>query len=182
MAVYIAFLRGINVGGKNTVKMAELKKVFESLGFGSVQTYIQSGNVLFESDDGEKALHGRIEAGISSAFGFTVPIVLRTAAQLEQAVQNCPYSQEERDAANSPDFETFYIAFFQTMPAPESITKLNAYKNEADDFIMAGRDAYLLMKQSIRTSKIADRMQKLNVYVTIRNLKTISALLVLAKA
>lgn len=74
--VYIALLRGINVGGKNMIKMADLKRTFEALGLGRVQTYIQSGNVLFDSDEEEKTLRDRIEREIEAVFGFSVSVIL----------------------------------------------------------------------------------------------------------
>ena len=88
---YLALLRGINVGGKNAVKMAELRECFEALGFDEVATYINSGNVLFRAPRQKAdALATRIETELTSAFGIDLKIVLRTRAQLESVVENAP--------------------------------------------------------------------------------------------
>ncbi|HEX9024877.1 MAG TPA: DUF1697 domain-containing protein, partial [Clostridium sp.] len=79
MTVYIALLRGINVGGKNIIKMNDLKRVFESIGLIEVQTYIQSGNVLFKSSDEKEMLLNKIEREIKNVFGFSVTVILRTS-------------------------------------------------------------------------------------------------------
>lgn len=78
VSIYIAFLRGINVGGKNLIKMADLKRVFEKIKLYEVKTYIQSGNVLFKSDDTEEELKNKIEHEIEAFFGFSVKVILRT--------------------------------------------------------------------------------------------------------
>lgn len=180
MAVYIALLRGINVGGKNIIKMADLKKLFESLGLLNAKTYIQSGNIVFQSNADEHTLRQRIEAGITATFGFNVPVVLRTAKEIDNVIKRIPYSVEDRCKVYSPEFDTFYFAFFISSPSQDKIEQLNLIKNE-DDFVLFGRDAYLLLKNGIRSSKLAVKMQKLDEPSTIRNFKTISTLLDLAK-
>jgi uncharacterized protein (DUF1697 family) len=77
MTIYIALIRGINVGGKNKVPMAELKRALEAISLGKVQTYIQSGNVLFESADEAESLRQRIEGEIHKVFGIAATVVLR---------------------------------------------------------------------------------------------------------
>lgn len=94
MRINIALLRGINVGGHNKIKMAELRQMFEMLGFSRVQTYIQSGNVLFESDESEQSLCQRIQGEIEKVFGFSINVVIRTAAELELIIKNCPFTEE----------------------------------------------------------------------------------------
>ncbi|MDF2677276.1 MAG: hypothetical protein K0Q97_1594, partial [Bacillota bacterium] len=89
MTIYIALLRGINVGGKNVIKMAELKRAFEEIELCEVKTYIQSGNVLFKSNQEEELLRKKIEMKIEENFGFSIIVVLRTIAELEQIILNC---------------------------------------------------------------------------------------------
>src|SRR5579884_3358691 len=95
MATYVALLRAVNVGGR-VVKMAELQQVFEGMGFAQVQTYIQSGNVLFRTDDkrDEEQLRERIEGELAARFGFPVAVVLRTPAELDQLIAQCPFTDE----------------------------------------------------------------------------------------
>jgi uncharacterized protein (DUF1697 family) len=91
MNQYIALLRGINVGGKNLIKMTELKACFETLGFEKVRTYIQSGNVLFSADKSDQVkLTGRIEDALSKRFTYTSRVVVRSYKQMKDIVVHAP--------------------------------------------------------------------------------------------
>ena len=183
MTIYIALLRGINVGGKNIIKMIELKRVFESIGLCEVQTYIQSGNVLFKSKDGEELLQKKIEHEIWETWGYSVTVVLRTVTELEQIIINCPFSENEVSEAESlSDTECLYVSLMTCVPIQEKIECLNAYRNESDLYQIIGRDVYLLFHHSIRNSKLANNLKKLDVPATVRNWKTINKLAALAKA
>jgi uncharacterized protein (DUF1697 family) len=87
---YVALLRGINVGGKNMVPMAELREAFESRGYGSVRTYIQSGNVLFSSSTPRATLEDDLEAMLEKRFGVPLVVVVRSHAQLRRVVDRAP--------------------------------------------------------------------------------------------
>jgi uncharacterized protein (DUF1697 family) len=183
MTVYVALLRGINVGGKNKIKMIDLKQMLEVLGLKQVETYIQSGNVIFESQEKEKVLQEKIQEAFEQTFGFPVNVVLRTANEMEQIVQSCPFSVEEikkAELANS-EGESLYVALLPQKPLTEKIQQLNQYKTEQDDYRIVKRDMYLLFHHSIRNSKLATNLTKLNVPATVRNWKTISKLAELAK-
>lgn len=183
MTVYIALLRGINVGGKNIIKMAELKRMFESLGLCEVHTYIQSGNVLFKSNEEEGTLREKIENSIAVTFGFPVPVILRTAAELERIISNCPFSEDEvAEAESFSEAESLYVALLAHIPLQEKVEKLTSYRNENDKFQIEGRDVFLLFCNSIRNSKVANNLHKLDVPTTVRNWKTINKLYALAKA
>lgn len=90
MAIYIALLRGINVSGHKRIKMAELRTIFAKMGLRQVQTYIQSGNVLFVTEEEEAPLRQRIEQGILAALDMPVTVILRTASELERLIADCP--------------------------------------------------------------------------------------------
>lgn len=90
MGSYVALLRGINVGGKNRLPMADLRGSLADLGLREVRTYIQSGNVLFETDGPEAKLEADIEARIAEQFGLRVPILVRSHAQLADVVASAP--------------------------------------------------------------------------------------------
>lgn len=183
MTIYIALLRGINVGGKNVIRMAELKRVFEAIGLHEVQTYIQSGNVLFKSNEGEEFLRKKIEHEIEAVFGFPVTVVLRTSSELEQLILNCPFSDEEvAEAEASSEAECQYVALLTHAPLQEKIVSLNAYRSESDQYRIIGREVYLLFRHSIRNSKLANNLFKLGVPATVRNWKTINKLTGLGKA
>jgi uncharacterized protein (DUF1697 family) len=88
---YVALLRGINVGGKNLIKMTELKACFESLGLKNVRTYIQSGNVLFSTDETDQARQtGRLEDALSRTFNYTSRVVVRSAEEMKAIVAHAP--------------------------------------------------------------------------------------------
>jgi Uncharacterized protein conserved in bacteria len=183
LTIYIALLRGINVGGKNIIKMAELKRVFEAVGLCEVQTYIQSGNVLFKSNEGEEPLREKIEREIETIFGFSVIVVLRTAEELERIIWNCPFSAEEvSEAESSSKAESLYVSLLTHAPSQEKIENLNAYRSESDEYRIIGREVFLLFRHSIRNSKLASNLKKLEVPTTVRNWKTINKLSALAKA
>ncbi|AFM43162.1 hypothetical protein Desaci_4311 [Desulfosporosinus acidiphilus SJ4] len=182
MTTYIALLRGINVGGKNVIKMVDLKKVFEAMGLSDVQTYIQSGNVLFKSNEQEESLRNRLEHQIEATFGFSVTVVLRTSAELQQLISDYPFSEEETAAAaEGSDFESQYVALLTHEPLKEKIVSLDTYANTNNQFQIIGRDVFLLLHQSIRNSQLANNLYKLGVPATMRNWKTISKIAALAK-
>jgi len=183
MPVYIALLRGINVGGKNIIKMQELKQVFEAMEFCDVQTYIQSGNVLFASNEERQLLLKKIEDGIKIAFGFPVNVVLRTAAELELIILNCPFSQKEiLEAEAWSEVESLYVCLLTQIPLPEKINKLDMYRNDSDDYRILGRGLYLLLHNGMGKSKLANNLNKLEVPATVRNWKTMNKLAAMAKA
>ena len=184
MAIYIALLRGINVGGKNKITMTELKRMFESIGLSRIETYIQSGNVIFESNEKEDTLRKKIEYEIETKFGFSAVVVLRTAAELEQIIWDCPFSEEEVIEAESSNSEgeSLYVSLLTQAPSQEKIDFLNTFKSESDEYRIKNRDIYLLFRHSIRNSKLANNLQKLDIPATVRNWKTINRLYALAKA
>lgn len=180
---YIALLRGINVGGKNRVKMADLKQMFEQLGLYQVQTYIQSGNVMFKSAERAETLQRRIEHEFEQVFGFSVIAVLRTAEELKELIRDCPFSKADiAEAEAASEAESLYVAFLLQAPSREGIEKLSIYRGHNDEFRLSGRDIFLLFHHSIRDSKLANHLHKLDVPMTIRNWKTINKLVELTNA
>lgn len=183
MTIYIALLRGINVGGKNIIKMAELKRAFEEIGLCEVKTYIQSGNVLFKSNEEEELLRKKIEMKIEENFGFSMIVVLRTIVDLEQIILNCPFSEAEiLEAESASKVESLYVSLLTYTPSQESIELLKAYRSECDNYKVLGREVYLLFHHSISKSKLANNLKKLDVPSTVRNWKTINKLTELSKA
>jgi uncharacterized protein (DUF1697 family) len=183
MTVYVALLRGINVGGKNIIKMAALKEAFEAIGLSKVKTYIQSGNVLFISNEEEEILCNKIEHEIQTVFGITTKIILRTADELEQIIFNCPFTEEEiKEAEQLSEVESLYVALLPLKLNEENIQRIEPYRNKGDNYEIIGRDVYLLFQHSIRNSKLAGNLNKLELPSTVRNWKTLRKLSELAKA
>jgi uncharacterized protein (DUF1697 family) len=181
MAIYIALLRGINVGGKNKIRMSDLREALGTLGLARVQTYIQSGNILFESNEDEATLRQRIEQMIDEVFGLSINIIIRTSVELKKIVENCPYTDEQIVKAEaSSEGESLYVALLMEEPKAESLDKLKSFDVNYDQYRIDGRDIFLLFHQSIRNSKLANQIEKLGVPVTVRNWNTINKLLVLS--
>lgn len=177
MAVYIALLRGINVGGKNMVKMPELKNMLETMGLGQVKTYIQSGNVVFESAQSAELLRERIEREFQSRFGFSVTIVLRTAEQWRQLIENCPFQQTALSEGQS-----IHISLLTEEPSPEVLRILSEANDGMDEYEVLDQQVYFLFRQSVLDSRLAKGLQKLGNTVTSRNLNTIVKLDSMAEA
>jgi uncharacterized protein (DUF1697 family) len=179
MTTYVALLRAVNVGGRNMIKMAELKRMFEALDFGRVQTYIQSGNVLFTSEQAEESLRRRIEREIEATFGFPVTVVLRTPAELRQLIANCPFAADALQ-----DGESLYVSLLAEEPQQEGIERLLAFNSAVDECHVVGREVYLLYRQRMPDSKLQNNLleQKLGVRATARNWRTLNTLATMAQA
>ena len=178
MTKYVALLRGINVGGKNMIKMPELKQAFISIGMQGVSTYIQSGNVLFSSDKGEKELKPELETVIQKSFGLNIPVILRSVAELEKIKRNMPFSKDEiSEMESSAEGEVLYLFMFAENPSPKDIERISVHKDGCDRFQIRERDLYVLFDKTIRNSKLAGVLQKTEVPVTSRNMKTINKLI-----
>ena len=112
MKKFIALLRGINVSGQKIIKMSELKLLFEEMGFQDVQTYIQSGNVIFSSKEksGEK-LEAKISSGIKNKFGFDVKVIVVNPEEIEYVLKNNPFIKKKKDA------EKLCVTFLSKTPS-----------------------------------------------------------------
>lgn len=174
---YIAFFRGINVGGRNIVKMADLKQLFLELGFNEICTYIQSGNVVFDS-----ALQPdvqAIQAAFSRRFGFESAVVLRSGADLKEIVRNMPFSSEEVAQAQQeqPDVEHLYVFLSAEPIDPARIEKIAGGSSGRDKLVLSEREVYLLCFESIRNSKLAAALGKPALAYTSRNMGAMQKLL-----
>jgi uncharacterized protein (DUF1697 family) len=171
MGVYIALFRGINVGGSNILPMKELKNLLEGLGCEKVQTYIQSGNVVFINDNIQRrALGRRISAGIRKQFGFEPKVMLLDKAELLDAVNENPYKTGEGKKRH------FY--FLDSLPENPDLDRLLALKSPSEEFMLKKNVFYLFAPDGIGRSKLAARVeQALGAAATARNWNTVSKLL-----
>lgn len=175
---YIALLRGINVGPNGRIRMDALKQLMEQAGFARVLTYIQSGNVLFDSDLPEPAAREAIERALKNGAGITTTAVLRTADELHALVRDCPFTQEQIDAAQAAnlDGESFYVCLLSEQPDEKALTKLASLEQGSDRYVLSGRTIYLLLTQSVRTSQLAIRLNRIFPNMTSRNWNTTTKL------
>jgi len=168
---YVALLRGINVGGSNKVPMAELRALFEALGYPDAQTYIQSGNVVFSARAGESALVADIEAAIEETFSLQVPVVVRSRAQLAAVVASSPFDRAAPTAV--------HVAFLSGRPRTASVAALDPDRSPPDTFAVVGREVYLHYPNGSGRSKLTvDYLERvLGVRATARNWNTVTKLL-----
>lgn len=172
MTVYIAFLRAINVGG-HTVKMDHLRGLFEALGYGDVETFIASGNVIFRSPtEDTRALEQQIETHLRASLGYEVATFVRTTAELASVAGYQPFAQEEIES------NTLYIGFLQTPPGSEALRKLAALQTPLDEFRVNGRELYWLCRTTISQSKVSGAQieRALGMATTLRNVTTVKKL------
>ncbi len=174
MTTYIALLRGINVSGHNPIKMETLKTLFESLGFSQVRTYIQSGNVVFESaEKDDSALKAAIEAQIKQQFDFEVAVMLRTATEWHQIMSKNPF-QSAADA----DGTKVHIVFFSQAPDAALVEQLSALPFDNDEFTVIDREMYLHCPNGYGRTKLSNPFieRKLKVTSTTRNWRSVVTL------
>ena len=170
MPRYIAFLRAINVGG-HTVKMDRLREIFESLGFANVETFIASGNVVFETTALDTAaLETRIASALQAALGYEVATFLRTEAELARIAAHSPFPRSQLAAAYALN-----IAFLAAPLDAEAVRKLMALKTAIDDFATHEREIYwlCLKKQSESTFSNAVLEKTLGRQATFRGANTV---------
>jgi uncharacterized protein (DUF1697 family) len=170
MKRYIAFLRAINVGGTTILKMSDLKHMFESFGLENVETYIQTGNVIFESGENRAAeLEKRIERQLAEAAGKQIRLFLRTTREVAVMAEACPFAPE--------DGETVHVAILEKKPDQKSIDSLLSLHSEADDFAVVGKEVFNLRRDrdaSIFSNNFIEKT--LGLAGTTRNLTTIKKL------
>ena len=165
---YVAFLRAINVGGHAIIKMADLKKMFEAAGLENVQTYIQSGNVIFESEDIDaESLAKQIERQLEKAAEYKIELFVRTMREVHSIGEKCPFKAK--------DGEMVYVTFLNKKPAKKSQQALLDLTSDADDFAFRVREVYTLRRdreQSVFSNNFVEKILKAP--ATSRNLTTIA--------
>ena len=173
---YIALLRGINVGGNTMLKMAELKATLESVGFTSIVTYINSGNLAFDTRrTSEAALVEKIEKGIETRVGKHVPVMVREQDEIKRILANNPY---EGDYESHKEMHVLFLK--EEMPR-EKTDQLLAAAPERERFSMQGREIYCHLPMGVADSLLGKSFieKKLKVAVTGRNWRTVEKLALL---
>jgi uncharacterized protein (DUF1697 family) len=176
LQTWVALLRGINLGARNKVPMAELRELFEELGAEDVKTYVQSGNVVFHSSLARDKLKRAIEDAIRSRFGLDIVVVLATKEELDALVAANPF------AADQPDPTKLHVTFLAEPPESARGDSLAEHRFEPDDFLVAGAAVYLHCPQGYGRSKLSNAFfeKQLGVAATTRNWRTVTALAELA--
>lgn len=171
MPKYVAFLRAINVGG-HTVKMDHLRTLFETLGLRNVETFIASGNVIFDSaSKNTRALEQKIETCLGEALGYNVATFIRSTAALANIATYKPFS----DAELSTEGHTLYIGLMADSPDKAAKDKLSTLATKVDDFHVNSREVYWLCRTKFSESQVSGALlaKTLGMATTLRNATTI---------
>lgn len=177
MTTVISMLRGVNVGGHNLIKMDALRSLCGSLGLKDAQTYVQSGNVVFRTDERDLIrLAQRIEKAIAQKFGFRRGVVLRTASEVKDVIARNPFAK--RHGINPGKL---LVAFFNEQPGEDDYALLQRVKAEGEEVRANGREFYLYFANGAGRSKLFAAIGKLKKSGTSRNWNTVTKLLEMAE-
>jgi uncharacterized protein (DUF1697 family) len=180
MPVYVAMLRGINVSGQKIIKMDRLRALFESLGFGEVKTYIQSGNVIFKTARiSSTGLEKKIAGKIFKAFGFSVSVLVRTPEELDAVLKHNPLLK-----LPGIDKARLHVTFLSE-PAPQAAAEiLKSLAARTEGFAVRGREIYLHCPNGYGETKLSNSAieKKLSIAAATRNWKTVNVLLALTQS
>ncbi|MNJ95198.1 hypothetical protein D3C87_129050 [compost metagenome] len=178
MPLYLALLRGINVSGKKIIKMEDLRKLMMSAGYENVKTYIQSGNIIFESKEISKDKIARnIEMLVEKQYGFEVSVFVSDLADIEHAVDNNPFSEGRTE--EEAGFKKLYVTFLSEKPSGENIEKLRLAPIGNDLIEIVDTILYFQLESKASDSKLSNNLieSKLKVKATTRNWNTTLKLL-----
>ena len=171
MATYVALLRGINVGGNRIIKMADLRDMFVEAGAREVETYIQSGNVVFgHAARSATKLAADLEKQLAADAGFPVPVVLRTAAELAGVIAANPFAKA--------DVEQLHVSFLASALASDALGTVDAKAFAPERFSVAAREVYLHLPEGMGRSKLVGAIMKVKAMApaTARNWRTVMTL------
>ena len=171
MVTFIALLRGINVGSHSRMKMGDLRSLLAELGYTEVQTYIQSGNLVFRcSEIDESAISGAIKGKLREKYGFEVPVIVLTPVELKKIVDDNPFLElpERR----------LQVSFLAEAPLQVDAVKLEANDFTPEQFSLKGKAVYLYSPEDYKKKKLSNNFfeKALNVSSTTRSWRTVKRL------
>jgi uncharacterized protein (DUF1697 family) len=174
---YLALLRGINVAGHNKLAMPALRELVTALGHTDVRTHLNTGNVVFTARRrGADALAAEIADAITETLGLTVPVQLRTAAELTEIVANGPFAGRTENPAQ------LLVTFLAEPPDADAVAAARTVAAEAEELTVLGREAYLFCPNGYGRTKLSNAFleRKFRTLATTRNLAVVTALQALA--
>jgi uncharacterized protein (DUF1697 family) len=171
MPTFVSLFRGINVGGHYKIKMLELKNLHEALGLKNVLTYIQSGNVIFKSDDSDVThIRQQLSESVAQTFGFHVEIIVRTSSELQEIIAKNPFQGQQ-------DKEAQWVTVMFLATAPDHAAQENLLKTYVgpEEIFFLGKEVYIYYTNGIGRSKLSNSFieKKLKVEGTTRNWNTL---------
>lgn len=172
MTVFVALLRGINVGGNKPIKMADLRALCAELGLADAQTVLQSGNLVFAAKGGG-GLAGRLEDAIEARFGFRPTVILRTAATLADAIARNPFAGRD-----DVDPRKLLVMFLADAPDADAAKRLAALDTGPEETRLDGHELYLHYPEGVGRSKLTNALleRAAGVPGTARNWNTLARL------
>jgi uncharacterized protein (DUF1697 family) len=174
MPKYVAFLRAINVG-KHQVKMDHLRRLFEAMGFANVETFIASGNVIFDSRvRNASALERKIEISLETSLGYAVATFIRPVTDLSE-IANRKLAVKLDPMV---DGVSLYIGFLASAPAAEAKRKVRSFSTSSEEFDVVGREVYWVLRKTFSTSNVSPALleKTIGVPATFRNVNTVRRL------
>jgi uncharacterized protein (DUF1697 family) len=179
MTTFIALLRGINVGGHKKIAMAELRALCADCGCASVQSYIQSGNLVFASPGAEAAIAADLEAAIAARFGFAVDVLVRSAQKWPTLRKGNPFPQ-----ATATEPNLVLMALAKRSPHKEAVAALREHARSGERIESAGEAIWFHFPQGVARSKLSPALidRLVGSPVTARNVRTVDKLAELAAA
>lgn len=167
-------IRGINVGGAKKILMKDLVALYESFRFANITTYVQSGNVVFDSGEKDPArISGTIEKGIEKRYGFHADVIVRTARDLEKVIAENPFLKKP-----GVDLKYLYVTFLSEAPDAESMQGMKGVESGADQFEVRGRELFISCPDGYGRTKLSNNFfeKKLKRIATTRNWTTVTTL------
>lgn len=172
MAEWISILRGINVGGKRVIKMADLKSLYSKLGFTDINTFVQSGNVTFSSAiTNSLEIKKKIENGIYNKFGFEVMTIVFNKEYLKKIIENNPFKNE--------DIKKQYFSFLENTPSRELLNNFIADNESNSDVAVGENVVYVFCANGYSKTKFNNNFfeKRLKVNSTTRNYNTLNKMI-----
>ncbi|MFN8211914.1 MAG: DUF1697 domain-containing protein [Bacteroidales bacterium] len=172
--VCVCLLRGINVSGKNMIRMPVLQELFSGLGYRNIATYVQSGNIVFTHSGKETGiLTAEIEKVIKEKLNLEVPAVIRTRAEIKTILENNPFYDSSPDGA-----DRLYVTMLKTSPSVAKLSELKEIDFSPEKLSIRGLDAYIFCPDGYGRAKLNNNFieKKSGSVATTRNWKTINAL------
>lgn len=175
MKTYISILRGINVSGHNLIKMDALREMYGGMRFKNIETYIQSGNVVFQSNTSDvHELEEKISSKLLRTFSTQVPVLVLELDELKKVVKNNPYVNRRKE-----DPKALHVTFLSEAPKREALAAIQEHAFAPDEFSAFGQTVYLFSPKGYGNTKLTNTFfeKKLKVIATTRNWKTVLELM-----
>ena len=178
MQRYITLLRGINVSGHKKIKMEDLRRILSYSDFENIETYIQSGNIIFKSSEDSEEISQQISGYIYKEYKFQVPVISKTLSDWTLIIENNPFIKDTKIALKS-----LYVTFLSDFPTEENIEILKSYKFDSEKYFIDGTIIYSVYPNGAGRTKMTNNFfeNKLKVSATSRNWNTVHKLLAIAR-